>query len=141
MSFLDFPIEMTWSHLDWRQSGSRRGPIIECSPSQAKAAQRQKWLPLHCSHSTHTPPHTSIYSQYRVKYMAGSCSVPCLPFLGQYGSRHLLSRGLLTRNSQLECCPFAWSTGSWRRHPGTPVNIYCSNKIHHSLPSALQQHT
>lgn len=60
MSFLGFPIEMTWSHCDWRQSGARRGPIIECSPSQTKAVQNQlarycySRLPP-CNHRHHSP--------------------------------------------------------------------------------------
>lgn len=67
-------------------------------------------------------------------------SVPHLPFSGQAGSGHLLSRGPHTGDSQLKCSPFASSMGSERRHPDAPVNIYCSNKIHHSLPSAPRQH-
>lgn len=119
--------EFSWFfRLKWREdivTGGKAAPEKECSHSQ----------------SAPTPLPNTFTKKGWSKWLVSSVPSSSL-FWGLIGSTRQPSRGLHTGESQLECARFASSVGSKRRRPDAPVNIYCSNKIHHSLPSALRQH-
>lgn len=123
--FLAFRLKWRGAIVTGSKVVPKQGPIIKHSPTQS----------LSDSESAPSPPSHSASSMHRICPRFVIC-----PFLGPSGSRHLLSRRLLTRATQLKCLPSVSSFLELEEAPPTPVNIYCPTKIHHSLPSSLWQH-